>query len=418
MDDRTVKIIESLFKTYYVKHKHEIYEPPQLKNREFAFQMFKSQGMIRHLAFETPDELRKYIVNNIPRHSFYSTAIYILPSAHDMDEKGWINAEIVFDIDADHLDTECRNEHDFWQCLNCGHKDKGKAPEVCPKCGSKNIKIFTWVCAKCLDRAKNETLKLIEDFLVPDFGINPKNIMVAFSGHRGFHIHVMDEEYMKLSSEERRELIDYIKALGLKLEILVPKRRKGKEFPGFDVNNPGWRGKIARKLYDLLIEFEERKSEVEGIIGKKNAEKLLENLDRIIVEIMDKPPKWTTLYRVIGRKNLIELLKILVKNEKCEVDEKVTIDTKRLIRLPGTLHGKTGLPVIILGLEDLEDFTLNISLSPFKGKAKIILLEEIPQNLTIFGENVGGKMKDKKEVHLPTAIYLSCKGLAEIEEII
>jgi DNA primase small subunit len=39
-----------------------------------------------------------------------------------------------------------------------------------------------------------------------------------------------------------------------------------------------------------------------------------------------------------------------------ETDEPVTCDVKRLIRLPSSLHGKTGFKVIKTTLDDLKDF--------------------------------------------------------------
>ena len=39
-----------------------------------------------------------------------------------------------------------------------------------------------------------------------------------------------------------------------------------------------------------------------------------------------------------------------------QVDEPVTRDIKRLIRLPGSLHGKTGMRVISMSRDDLTGF--------------------------------------------------------------
>jgi len=39
-----------------------------------------------------------------------------------------------------------------------------------------------------------------------------------------------------------------------------------------------------------------------------------------------------------------------------ETDEPVTCDVKRLIRLPASLHGNTGLKVTKILLDDLQDF--------------------------------------------------------------
>ena len=41
---------------------------------------------------------------------------------------------------------------------------------------------------------------------------------------------------------------------------------------------------------------------------------------------------------------------------RCEIDEPVTADIKRLIRLPGSLHGKSGLKVVPMERDDLDDF--------------------------------------------------------------
>jgi DNA primase small subunit len=45
-----------------------------------------------------------------------------------------------------------------------------------------------------------------------------------------------------------------------------------------------------------------------------------------------------------------------VNEEKGESDEPVTADIKRLIRLPGSLHGKTGLRVTPVAVDALKDF--------------------------------------------------------------
>ena len=39
-----------------------------------------------------------------------------------------------------------------------------------------------------------------------------------------------------------------------------------------------------------------------------------------------------------------------------QIDEPVTRDIKRLIRLPGSLHGKTGLKVVTLSRDQMNDF--------------------------------------------------------------
>jgi len=56
------------------------------------------------------------------------------------------------------------------EVLECGAASKGFPPESCPKCGMKKIDTVTWVCDRCLDIAKKEIYKLLDDFLIPDSG--------------------------------------------------------------------------------------------------------------------------------------------------------------------------------------------------------------------------------------------------------
>ena len=416
MNIKSMNILKSLFKQYYGRNISRVFVPKNFANREFAFQFFDKQGMVRHLGFEKVEEIQNYISKNIPRHAYYSTAIYVLPSASDMDEKGWLGAELVFDIDADHLNTPCKYEHDRWKCLNCGFEETGPPLDKCPNCGSQNIEKFAWVCKKCIDAAKNELIKLIEEFLIPDLGFKISDMLIVFSGHRGFHLHIQCEECLKLSSEERREIVDYVKALGLKVELLIPKYKRKGEIVGVDLREKGWRGKIARKIFEKISLPDET---VKNIVGSKAFTKLVENSEKIIKEMSEPLPKWTTLYRSLGPKNVLKLANAVINEIKCSVDEKVTIDTHRLIRLPNSLHGKTGLPVTILkSVDDLEKFELKPELSPFKGEALVRLVENIPLNLKLFGENVGGKKGTKLKLSLPTAIYLVARGIAEFEEII
>ena len=48
-------------------------------------------------------ELIDYIKNLIPSHIYYSSAYYEKPDAATMGEKGWCGADLIFDLDADHI---------------------------------------------------------------------------------------------------------------------------------------------------------------------------------------------------------------------------------------------------------------------------------------------------------------------------
>jgi len=53
---------------------------------------------------------------------------------------------------------------------------------------------------------------------------------------------------------------------------------------------------------------------------------------------------------------LCKLAMLSVKDIVCNIDERVTLDIKRLIRHPGSLHGKTGLKTVQISYSDLERF--------------------------------------------------------------
>jgi len=60
----------------------------------------------------------------------------------------------------------------------------------------------------------------------------------------------------------------------------------------------------------------------------------------------------------------------IIKLASIEVDAQVTIDVTRLIRIPGSINGKSGLIVTKIDAKDTSDLTFG-EFSPFKGTVKI-----------------------------------------------
>ncbi|MFQ6077141.1 MAG: DNA primase small subunit domain-containing protein, partial [Candidatus Bathyarchaeia archaeon] len=184
----TEEFIRQKFAEYYSEHSQSIQPPTSIDRREFGFILFKERIMVRHKGFKDVKEMRRFIESIVPSDAYYSAAYYGRPE-EEMERKGWIGADLFFDIDADHLQTPCRTEHDYWICENCRNTGRGKRPARCPNCGGERLREEAWPCEKCLEAAKTEALKLV-DFLLSDFGFQERDVDVYFSGHRGYHVHV------------------------------------------------------------------------------------------------------------------------------------------------------------------------------------------------------------------------------------
>jgi len=127
---------------------------------------------------------------------------------------------------------------------------------------------------------------------------------------------------------------------------------------------------------------------------------------------------WTTS----GRWNLIKGLglggwrKIInrgVELQSAKIDTVVTVDIHRLIRLPGTLHGKTGLLKISFPTNEIESFDPLKESVALKGEEAKIYVEEAPKFR--LGEEVFGPFKNQT-VTLPisAAIFLLCKNAGRV----
>ncbi|MCC6012935.1 MAG: DNA primase small subunit PriS [Candidatus Verstraetearchaeota archaeon] len=397
------------FKKYYKHLSEEELFIKDLNKREIAIVPFENDIMIRHMSFNDLKSLKEYIEKNTPLHLYYSSAYYKEPHATDMNVKGWEGADLIFDVDADHIPTNCKVDHDKWICRNCNFQGIGHAPENCPNCGEKKIESISWICENCLNIAKEEVFKLIDEYLIPDFGVKIGEIEICFSGHRGYHIHVLSENFKKLSSDGRREIVDYVKGIGLEPRLHGFKIGSNGSIIGPDPKDPGWKGRIARVFYEYINKC--TLEELEKVIGKK-AEIIIKNREKILEDIMSNPSSWTRLKKV-GIGNIVKIINIAIRDILCNIDERVTIDIKRLIRYPNSLHGKTGLKVCRLSYNDLEKFDpLKDSIVFRSGEIKIYV-KEIPK--IRIGDYEIGPIKDKEiEVPKSLGIYLLCKGVAEL----
>jgi DNA primase small subunit len=386
--------------------------PNKLREREFAFFNF-SEGIVeRHLAFSDESKVIRNIQMKLPRHIYYSTSYYSDPSAPTMREKGWNGADLIFDIDADHFPTPCREEHDFWECKKCGTKKGGSKPLQCSNCGSKELIENTWMCEKCLEYAKDQVFKLVDEFLINDFNIEMENIQIVFSGHRGYHVHVLSEEISSLSSAARREIVDYVIGRGLN-PYAIGFIGTGTRFSGPSIFDKGWRGRSVKAITQYLGEVTEDKlSKLEGW-SSRGSKLTYERKERIIEKLSARKPLWES-WKWISLEQWLSLLKAAVEEFGAKIDEPVTTDINRLIRLPGSLHGKTGLLVQKIDYQDLSVFDPFKDPIVFSGEEKVFVSRTPAFN---FGGIEYSTMENEYQtLGKAAAIYLIAQNYAKLAD--
>ncbi len=352
---RIETLIKTYFKSYYRNPDRDI-QITDIESREFAYQPFGKDIMIRHLSFRNVEDFKKFALKNVPAHVYYSTARYVDPDNPDMERKGWRGADLIFDIDGDHLPTE-----------NC---------KLSADCGA--------ICVECLEDTINETLKLV-DILESEFGISRDEYYITFSGHRGFHVHVESEDVLQLSQDERREIVDYLRCVMFNFERFIDQRGRliaGPDFDGF--GSRFWRC-IEGRLEDKVKTC---------ILGLKSVRRYLNKIKNAVRDCLN--------------------------NLSVMIDEIVTLDIKRLIRVPNSLHGKTGLIVSRLDVSDLErgaEHVIEISIPRIvKNRYLKIVLKRRLSVSNVLGVTINNSIDDVQIVPAFVGIYLIRQGLADFVE--
>ncbi len=387
MNESTRQYLVSAFQNYYSRA--DIRLPPEFTSREWGFIEFTSGQdtfMKRHRAFGSEGELHDYLRGIGPAHAYYSVAYYEYPGAPKMKEKNWLKADLIFDIDSDHLPGDINSYADM------------------------------------LEKGKRETLKLLE-FLIGDFGFNENQVHAVFSGGRGYHFHISEESVLSLGSPERREIVDYVSSKGLNLERIFSKRDitgdAGAESAKMAVlpseDEGGWGGRINRYLISYLSSLARDENAIKILTGFKGiGKKTAENL----VEVFQDEARVASLRN--GKMDALggikkEILETIVKQGVSQmaacVDEPVTADIKRLIRLPGSLHGKSGMKVTALSIQELEEFEpLNDAIVFSDKSVKIKVIKPFAVQMKGKDLMVEEGVQDVPEY---AAVYLMCRGVAE-----
>jgi len=389
-------IIKRILSEYYSSA--ELVLPPDMELREFAVQNLNGI-YVRHLSFRSETEIREFLRREPPLNAYFSSARYRDPSNKDMNEKGWLGSDLIFDIDADHL-MQCRDRVlEITFCPRCGYiADTSQIPQNvknCPNCGAE-LKSFEHVDPDCVKEAYNSVLNLV-DVLKADFGL--RNVMAWFSGHRGFHVfaYLEDEDWLKLRGDERRAIVVYLKMYIQNYEHLLVKSLTKKRSSKLLVSLPpslidgGIRRRVAKILLKHLPDTAQLKAFIKsGEVGL-DAKTLLEQRDSIN-----------------------KLIEDAIKEAQVDVDELVTMDVSRLVRIPNSINGKTGW--VAFYLKNLaENFELDsASVDPTNGEDLYIkALVSLPK-IRVLDKEVAISRGEVIRLKYPYASYFVFKGVATV----
>jgi len=401
------KFVAEQFNHWYRRNSSTIPAPISIEQREFAFITFHGKGMHRHIALPTIDEMQRYLRNTGPMHSYHSSSYYTDPTA-DMSQKGWLGADLVFDIDADHFELPCQKEHDRWWCRNCDEQGTGHPPEIC-KCGKAQFETETWLCERCLQAAKYETQKLM-DILITDFGVDIGHLITNFSGNRGYHVHVHSDAFKSLGQNSRREIVDYIMAIGLEAEYQGFSRRNRGARSTFAEG--GWRGRTGRAIYDYLSTVSE--AEIKALkLGRNTTKNIVENRDEILDTLVTKHP--SNVIPLIDPKSLDKILGEALKLQASEIDTVVTTDIHRLIRMPNTLHGKTGWQVQTIPYGQLPSYDPLMRAVIIRGDPVHLEFSHAPK-IKILDTVYGPYDEEEATLPLEAALFFLCKKGARVKQ--
>ena len=410
MSSLSQSFIRDKFADYYKQNSVSIIPPSSLKRREFGFLLLEKKVMVRHRGFIDADRLRSSLCNIVPSDVYYSSAYYERPEA-EMKSKGWLGADLVFDIDADHIPTPCATVHDIWVCTGCGASGTGGHPLKCSACDGTKFKEKPWLCDICLEASKVEAIKLI-DVLTDDFGFSTKGLTVAFSGHRGYHVHVESESIRELDSLARKEIVDYLMGIGLdaKFHGIAKSVTSARRVSGPDLNDKGWQGRVAKGTYEFL-QTATKEDLVKTGLKSTHITSLLTYREEILESWNEKGP-WGII-KNISLETWRKIAQYGVEKQSVKIDTVVTPDINRLIRLPNSLHGKTGLKKVEFPVTHIEDFDPLKSAVAFKTGEVTVHVSTVPQ-FRVEDEIYGPFEGEKVELPTAAALMLLCKGMAEV----
>jgi DNA primase small subunit len=237
--------------------------------------------------------------------AFASTAYYLDPNVKTPSKRGHLGYDLVFDVDV----KPSTNRVD-------------------------------WLYDVCF-----RTSALV-DILVNELGFSKEEMHLDFSGGKGFHITIDNPSYRDLSKTDRTQLVNYI--IGEKVDRKSLKFGKGgwnRRFSDFMRNLVKLMNDDTKTNYKLLKSLGLHQTTTKKLGDLLTDSTKREALSKGRLDLLDKKVLASLQSHFFNQqKQLLSL-----------VDKGVTTDAYRILRIPGTIHPKTGFVSTRLHIDDIND---------------------------------------------------------------
>ena len=406
----TRESLRGLVKDYYATANLSLDNIPR---REIAFLTWDNR-MLRHQGHNSEESILNFAVRQSPKAIYASLSQYLDPSHRASKE-----------TDRKNID-----------CQECGEAYKSDNPAApCPQCGTENEKADinskdrrAMTLAFDIDygdipgsqgkspkenlgAAARSTSNLI-DLLTTDLGFHKGDLHITFSGKKGFHVRINTDGHPLFDSKAqvdegvRKTLLNYVSGYDFKQTDFIFVRAHSQAANTWHLKGyeSGW-GKRFNESVQYILAAADNKETFEKVLNlyapwhetkdpkaKKGTDrrgtkkslpspKVIEGFRQACVENRTSVLQGGNL-RTMKDSEVKRLLAFSLARTRLRyaafVDKVVTADKARVLRIPGSIHGASGMVCCkVPGPEYLEDMGWVLSL-----QGEILGTEEVDVSIT------------------------------------
>ncbi len=390
------KLLQDAIKEFYRRHIPP--PPPEVERREFGYSLtFGTKIEKRHVSFDSKG-LRRFLQEKAPFYISYSVGYFKFPSERPMENKIQLGSDLVFEFDADEVGLF--SDKDLWRCEKCG-KIFSKPGTHC----GVPLKPILFPDPVRDERLREMVASLVEEFLIGELGVDKKYISINFSGDRGYHIHIRDPSLRDLPKEARVELAEYVTGQSINPKYFFSIDARGR-LVGPRPYMGGWPGRLARAVIKILEEEREEFLRQAGL-DKRRIKVLMARAKNLVESI--KKGLWPAS-SLVPMEVWASVVRLSAPLSGFTIDTATTVDIHRLIRLPGSIHGTTGLQAC--PVKSIEAFDPYKECAVLSKRPVTLNIERAPE-FCLGDECVGPFEGTTTSLPLYVAYFLIGRGVAQ-----